>query len=225
VCVGLKAGKHSGEVFGVACDVTRAEQVDGLWHAGKHHLGNVDIWINNAGIAHPQRSIAEMEPAEIDSVIGTNIIGAWNGCQIALQGMQAQGFGFIYNMEGLGSDGRHIQGLGLYGSTKSAMAYLTQSLVRELKSAKVKAGSLRPGMVMTDMITRQYEHKPEDWQRAQRIFNILADQPEMVTPWMVDRILRDNPNGVKIHWLTRRKVLWRFMTASITKRNIFKGEL
>jgi NADP-dependent 3-hydroxy acid dehydrogenase YdfG len=50
------------------------------------------------------------------------------GLQIAMKGMLAQGHGQIYNLEGMGSDGRRIEGLTLYGSTKRAVRYLTAHL-------------------------------------------------------------------------------------------------
>jgi NAD(P)-dependent dehydrogenase (short-subunit alcohol dehydrogenase family) len=117
-------------------------------------------------------------PAErIQAVVSTNLIGAMYGSKVALRGMLDQGFGGIYNMEGLGSDGRKVDGLALYGTTKSGLRYLDESLARETKGTPVLMGALSPGMVVTDLVTKQYENRPpEDWESAKRIFNILADR-------------------------------------------------
>jgi NADP-dependent 3-hydroxy acid dehydrogenase YdfG len=50
--------------------------------------------------------LVHLDSEEIDSVINTNIRGTILGSRVALSGMMKQGFGALYNMEGLGSDGR-----------------------------------------------------------------------------------------------------------------------
>jgi hypothetical protein len=76
-------------------------------------------------------------------------------------------------------------------------------------------------MLVTDMITKQYEHRPEDWERDKRIFNILADRIETVAPWLAKKILANDQSGVRITWLTRRKLLTRFLTSPFQKRDLF----
>ena len=51
--------------------------------------------------------------------------------------MLAQGFGAIYNMEGMGSDGRKHAGLTMYGTSKYAVHYFTESLALEAKETPV----------------------------------------------------------------------------------------
>ena len=154
-------------------------------------------------------------------MIETNIIGSIYGAQVAMTGMLEQGSGSIYNMEGLGSDGRKVEGLTAYGTTKAAITYLTDALVQEAKGTPVLVGAIQPGMVVTDMITQQYKDQPEQWEEAKRIFNILADRIETVTPWMADRVLANTKNGARIQWLTRGKSMGRFLTAPFSKRDIF----
>ena len=49
-------------VFGWPCDVTHFEQVQALWDAAKSRFGHIDIWINNAGIAHAQTAFWDLDP-------------------------------------------------------------------------------------------------------------------------------------------------------------------
>jgi hypothetical protein len=44
---------------------------------------------------------------------------------------------------------------------------------------------------------------------------------ETVTPWLAERVLADEKHGAHIAWLTRGKVMWRFLTASLHKRDLF----
>jgi hypothetical protein len=75
-------------------------------------------------------------------------------------------------------------------------------------------------MVITDMITSQYLGKPEEWQKASRIFNIIADRVETVTPWLAQKVLENQKNGVRIAWGSSAKITWRFLTAPFIKRKI-----
>ena len=203
------------------CDVIEYDQVQALWDNAKAKFGKVDIWINNAGVGHPETETWDYSANLIKEVINTNIIGAIYGSVVALKGMLEQGFGGIYNMEGLGSSGPIIRGLALYGASKSALSYLTKSVAKETQGTTILVGGLRPGMVATKLITAQYDGHPEEWERNKRIFNILADRVETVTPWLARKVLDNKKNGVNIVWLTRFKVLQRFLTAPFHKRKIF----
>lgn len=217
--------QHDPErVFGHACDVRSFEDLGGLWDAAHARFGRVDIWINNAGIAHHQMKFWEHAPSQVQAVVDTNLVGAMFGSITALRGMRQQGFGSLYNMEGLGSTGRRVAGLTLYGTTKYGMRYLTESLVEETRGTNILVGALSPGMVVTDLLTEQYQTRPEEWERAKRIFNILADRVETVAPWLVERILANNRTGARIVWLTRWKLTLRFLLAPFRKRELFSGE-
>jgi hypothetical protein len=76
-------------------------------------------------------------------------------------------------------------------------------------------------MVITDLITQQYEDRPEEWERDKRIFNILADRVETVTPWMAAKILENDKTGVSINWTSRLKIMLRFLTSPFSKRDVF----
>jgi len=219
----LLAGKYETcLLLACSCDVTEYDQVQALWDTAKARFRNVDIWINNSGVGHPETEIWSYSPDLIKEVVNTNVIGAIYGSVVALKGMIGQGFGSIYNMEGLGSSGPIIRGLALYGTTKSALSYLTRSMAKETQGTPILVGALRPGMVATKLITEQYDGHPEEWERSKRIFNILADRVETVTPWLAKKVLTNNKNGANIIWLTKFKILKCFITAPFSKRKIFE---
>jgi NAD(P)-dependent dehydrogenase (short-subunit alcohol dehydrogenase family) len=201
--------------------VSHYDEVEGLWNASVAKFGHVDIWINNAGAGHPETLIWNYSPETIDRVVAANVTGALLGLTVALKGMMQQGFGGIYNTEGLGSSGPVIKGLALYAATKSALAYLTRAAANEVKGTSIIVGGLRPGMVATKLITEQYKGHPEEWKRVERIFNILSDRVETVTPWLVSRILSNKKNGARIEWLGRPKLMMRFLTSPFHKRVVF----
>jgi hypothetical protein len=67
----------------------------------------------------------------------------------------------------------------------------------------------------------QYAGRPQEWQRAKRIFNILADRVETVTPWLAHKILENERNGVRISYTSTARILGRFLSAPFKKRDLF----
>jgi NAD(P)-dependent dehydrogenase (short-subunit alcohol dehydrogenase family) len=211
----------AGRVYGLACDVTVPRQVDALWDGSAARFGSIDIWVNNAGHAGEMAMVWERPAGEVRSVIDTNLVGTIFGSQVAMRGMKAQGGGAIYNMEGMGSDGRKHAGLTLYGTTKYALHYFTESLAMEAKDTGIIVGSLRPGMVATDMIRNRYRNRPEEWERARRIFNIIAEPVDRVTPWLAREMLANRKNGVTLSYSSTWKLLWKFLKSPFVKKKVF----
>lgn len=208
-------------VLGQPCDVTSLSQVAALWETGQKQFGRVDIWINNAGITNPTRVLWEVDPSDISRVITTNIIGVIYGTQVALKGMMQQGSGQIYNMEGFGSGDMMRAGMTLYGTTKRATRYFTESLVQEAEGLPVQICTLGPGMVVTDFMLDDLRQLSEEKREETKIvYNILADKVETVTPFLVEAILKNNRTGAKIDWLTTEKAQARFEDEEYLSRNL-----
>jgi NAD(P)-dependent dehydrogenase (short-subunit alcohol dehydrogenase family) len=217
----LSTSYGTERVFGCPCDVIQFEHIQGLWMAAKSHFGQIDIWINNAGISNPAAKFWEHSPELVQDVIQTNVIGAMFGSQVALRGMLAQGSGAMYNLEGLGNDGRIVDGLALYGSTKAAIHYLDRCLARQTKGTPVLAGAIAPGMVITNLVTGQYKHRPEDLERLKPIFNIIAERVETVTPVIAEKILANRKNGALITFSSPARLMLKFISAPFKKRDLF----
>ena len=217
----LSVVKDDNRLLGVPCDVRNPSEVQALWDQAVSRFGQVDIWVNNAGLSGPAVKLWEQEPEDLRQVVHTNLLGVVYGSQVAIRGMMAQGFGQIYSLEGLGSDGRWVAGLSLYGTTKYGLKYLNDALVKETKGTPIIIGALRPGMVVTDLILEPYRNKPEDWQRIKPIFNIIAERVEQVAPWLVDRMLTNQKTGVRLNFSPGWKLILRFLSSPFKRRDIF----
>ena len=208
------------DVFGLEVDVTNFYSLTNLWNRTCDHFGKVDIWINNAGVTHPTLPFWNLSVEEIDQVIRTNILGTIYGTKVAAEGMLKQGFGYIYNMEGMGSNGMVVAGQSIYSTSKAAITQYTKAIINELGNSSVKVGYIRPGMVLTNMLLNENIRDYKDVERFKRILNILADRVETVTPYLVEKILSNKKHGARINWLTTRKVLWRFLISLFYKREL-----
>jgi NAD(P)-dependent dehydrogenase (short-subunit alcohol dehydrogenase family) len=212
----------SSSLSGQFCDVRSEQSLQALWDHAVDQYGQVDIWVNNAGISNHPEKVWNIPSQEIESVVDTNLLGSILGTKIAVGAMLKQGHGAVYLMEGMGADGRKHDGLTIYGTTKYALDYFFKALAEELKDTPVITGAIRPGMIVTDLIMRPYRGKPDEWAVVKPIFNIIADPIGPVSEWMAEAILENNENGKVLNRVSRLAMMMRFFKAPFTKRDLFE---
>jgi NAD(P)-dependent dehydrogenase (short-subunit alcohol dehydrogenase family) len=211
-------------IAGMVCDVTDINQVEHLWFETIRRFGRIDIWINNAGIGHSYDLFWEIPSEEVENVVRTNLIGMMNGSRVAMREMLKQRYGSIYNMEGMGSDGKRLQKkMTVYGASKAGVGYFTRSMALEARGTPVLVGSIRPGMVVTELLTKPFGDNKDEFERTKPIFNILAEKVGTVTPWMAQQVLKNTKHGALIRWNSTWKILGRFLVAPFHKRDLFSG--
>ena len=199
--------KINPEVTGVAGDVSNEGTHLNLAAKSVSEFGKIDIWINNAGIPQPYKLFSEIENKEMCDLIDTNISGLIMGTRTAANQMLKQGFGKIFNMEGFGSNGRTMNKLTLYGTSKRAVNYFTRSAAKELKNSPVQIGYIRPGMVRTDFIDSSMTYgTAEEKRRFNKVYYILAEDVDVVSPFLVKKILRSYRDYDSIKFLSGAKM-------------------
>jgi NAD(P)-dependent dehydrogenase (short-subunit alcohol dehydrogenase family) len=217
-----------GKVEYFVCNVTNSKDIENLIEFTNKKFENIDIWINNAGVNQPDKTIWELTEQEIDLVLDVDLKGAIIGSKLALEYMSKQGHGSIYNIEGYGSNDAMMKGLSIYGTSKRAITYFTQALAKESEELKtgVLVGRLSPGIMITEFITNALgdKSKIELPEKTKKVYNILGDYPDVVANFLVENILKNTKNNAHIEWLTTKKAAWRFMTAGFNKRDFFKDK-
>ena len=218
-------GQYYGEdkVCGTACDVTDPGQLQGLWDCAAEAFGGVDVWINNAGISIGRQPLWEQPDSDLAALVDTNLTGALLASKTAIANMVRQGHGQVWNTEGFGSDGAAQPGMAAYGATKRAVRYLHKALRADTAATAVQVCTVSPGIVVTDLLTGDYDLTSEEWEKSKKVFNILGDHVHTVTPWLADHMLAADTSGARVVWLTRRKAFVRFMAAPFRKRDLFAG--
>lgn len=201
-------------------DVTVESDLVSLWDGAVKNFGSVDVWVNNAGISSDQTPFHELVTEVFTRIIDTNVQGLMLATHVAYNRMLQQGSGAIYNMEGLGSDGRRITGLTPYGTSKRAVRYFSDAFAAEVKKGPVIVGTISPGMVLTDLTMTQVRKDPENNRQLIKIYNILANEADTVAPFLVRKMIDNRKNGAKISWLTTGKVIRRFLFAPFSRRDI-----
>ncbi|HEX8853304.1 MAG TPA: 3-oxoacyl-ACP reductase family protein, partial [Pyrinomonadaceae bacterium] len=138
------------ETLAEQCDVANTEAAAEMVKRVKEKFGRVDYLVNNAGITR-DNLILRMKEDDWDSVIDTNLKGAWNFSRAALRHMLRQeGGGAVVNISSI-SGVVGITGQSNYSASKAGMIGLTKSLAREVASRKVTVNCLALGLVATEM--------------------------------------------------------------------------
>ena len=218
--------ESNGKIKYFVCDVTKSKDVSKLIKSTKKLFGDIDVWINNAGVNQPWKAIWELTEEEIDLILDVDLKGTMICSKLIMEEMIKQDTGAIYNIEGYGSNDAHMLGLSVYGTSKRAITYFTEALAKESeeKGTNVIVGKLSPGIMITDFITNALgdKEKIELPSKTKRVYNILGDYPDVVAKFLVQNILDNDENNVRIEWLTKKKAMFRFLTAIFNRRNFFK---
>ena len=149
-----------------------------------------------------------MYKEENQNLLSVNVIALMNGTNAAIHFFQKQGFGKVLNMEGFGSDGRIMDKLTLYGTSKRAVNYFTKSISKEIKAKEIQIGSLSPGMVRTDFLNHSAKSASQKEQaRNKKVFDILAEDVDVVCEFLVRKILASTKKYPHINFLTTKRLI------------------
>ncbi len=222
----LESISSPGKILDFQTDITKEDEVLKLIEGTLSKTKKIDIWINNAGVNQPNKPIWQLDSNVINRLIDIDLKGAIICSKLIMQVMIKQKSGQIYNVEGHGSNDAKILGLSLYGTSKRAITYFTESLAYEAEkeNTNVLIGKITPGIMITNFIRTSLGdgEKIELDEKTKKVYNILGDYPETIAKFMVGRIINNKKNNVKFAWLTNKRAAFRFMTSMFNKRDFFK---
>jgi 3-oxoacyl-[acyl-carrier protein] reductase len=150
VVITHRSGMPPEGLQGVTCEVTDSASVDAAFTAAEEIFGGpVEVLVANAGITR-DTLLMRMSDDEFDSVIDTNLAGAFRCARRAATGMIRKRRGrivFISSVVGLyGSPGQAN-----YAASKSGLVGLARSISRELGGRGITANVVAPGFIDTEM--------------------------------------------------------------------------
>jgi len=153
------AKKTADEINAARADAAKAYAVDVADQAAVQKaaaqifedFGRVDILVNNAGVTRDGLSM-RMSMEDWDTVLNTNLKGAFNFTQAVMRPMIKQRSGRIINISSIaGLTGN--AGQANYAASKAGLIGLTKTLARELASRGITVNAVAPGLIETDMTT------------------------------------------------------------------------
>ncbi|MBK0370861.1 SDR family NAD(P)-dependent oxidoreductase [Flavobacterium agrisoli] len=149
-----------GNVFSYACNVANQQEVTQTFEK----IGNVNILINNAGIAHVGKVDTTPE-ADFDRVMNVNVKGVYNCLFAAIPQFRKSNGGVILNMASIAS-WVGIQDRFAYSTAKGAVMAMTLSVARDYIDEGIRCNSISPARVHTPFvdgfINKNYPGKEEE---------------------------------------------------------------
>lgn len=144
------AGEIGPQALAIPCDIARYWEVEQAVQACVDTHGGLDILVNNAGVVEPIARMAEADPENWGEVIDINLKGVFHGMRAVLPVMLGQGGGTVLT---IGSGAAHgpVEGWSQYCSSKAGAFMLTRMLHKEYGEQGIRAMSLSPGTVATQM--------------------------------------------------------------------------
>jgi NAD(P)-dependent dehydrogenase (short-subunit alcohol dehydrogenase family) len=180
-------------VLPICCDVADPAGVTKAFSAVAQKFGRLDVLVNNAGIAI-FKPILNITYEEWSRVLAVNLTGPFLCTQAAAPLIRDSGGGAIVNITSI-SGLRASTLRAAYGTSKAALAHLTQQQAIELASLGIRVSAVAPGPVDTAMA--KAVHTPEiraayhdaiplnryglEQELAETIFFLCSDRASYIT--------------------------------------------
>jgi 3-oxoacyl-[acyl-carrier protein] reductase len=141
---------HGRRAIAISADVSQSMAVEQLARTVEAELGNIDMLVNNAGIAIV-RGVDDLSEEVFDETLAVNLKSAFLCTQAVLPSMRTRRWGRIVNISsvaarGAGAIGPH------YNASKAGMEGLTRGYAARLVKEGITVNAVAPALIGTDMI-------------------------------------------------------------------------
>ncbi len=160
-----------GDASSISMDVTKPDEVRRLVETTVTRYGPPAILVNCAGIYGPIGPFWQVDPDEWFRAVQINLYGTFLCCQAVVPFMVNQGGGKIVNLSGGGATAP-LARFSAYGSSKSAVVRLTETIAEEVKDLNIQVNAIAPGAVDTrlqDQVLAAGENAGEIYQRIKQL--------------------------------------------------------
>lgn len=134
------------DVYTVALDISNTQLVGQLPSNLPSNFRDVDLLINNAGLALGVTSVEENSIADASTVMNTNIMGTVAFCSAFIPGMVKRGTGHIVNIGSCAGHLAYVKG-SIYNASKYAIHGFTSAARFDLMESPVRVTHISPGLV------------------------------------------------------------------------------
>ena len=191
----LNAG---GEVLVAELDVRNASDVAAFFESLPANWQNIDVLVNNAGLAQGLSKIYEGDIAHWDAMIDTNVKGLLYVTRAVSPGMVNRKKGHIINIGSIA--GKEVYDNGnVYCASKFAVDALNKAMRMEMAVHGVKVTGIHPGAAETEFSIVRFQG---DEERAKKVYegfeNLVAADIADAIAWVVSRKPHVNINDLVI---------------------------
>lgn len=148
------------KVFGYPFDLTNSKQIENVIQKINSEVGIIDILVNNAGVTI-RTPLEDFNDDDWDTIIGTNLTGAYKISKAVAKGMIKQKSGKIINIGSMQSElGR--PSITPYAASKGGLKMLTKGMAVEWAKYNIQTNGIGPGYFKTEMTQALYENPEFD---------------------------------------------------------------
>lgn len=170
----LKA-KYNIPIYIACLDVRQAENVTEVLHTLPKAFREIDILINNAGLAAGLAKVQDADINDWEAMIDTNIKGLLYVTRAILPSMLARNSGHIINVSSISG---HLvySGAAVYCATKAAVRTISRGIKLDCKGSAIRVSDIGPGLVETEFSLVRFKG---DIERAKKVYqDIESLKPE-----------------------------------------------
>jgi NADP-dependent 3-hydroxy acid dehydrogenase YdfG len=149
------AGAGNRELLTWPCDIGDPAAVAQMGKGVMEAIGEVELLVNAAGTNVPRRSLEHLSLEEYQTILNTNLHGAYHCVQVFLPQMRARGSGTIINVVSDAGKQASPKAGPAYVMSKFGMAGLSQSINAEERGHGVRACSVFPGDIDTPLLEKR----------------------------------------------------------------------
>ena len=182
----------------IPLDVRDREAVQGAVESLPERFRDVDILINNAGLALGLEPAHQVNLDDWDTMVDTNIKGLMYCTRFVLPGMVARNRGHIVNISSTAGAWPYPGG-NVYGGSKAFVTQFSRNLRCDLLGTKVRVTCIQPGMAETEFSKVRFKG---DQEKAATVYEgteaLTADDIAETVQWAVNRPAHVNINTLEI---------------------------
>lgn len=166
VAIGYNALKGPAELLAgtsdlavaVPIDISSNDSIKQAFATTRERLGEVNILVNNAGIAQP-RAFMEITDTDWENMLSVNLLGAVRCTRQALPSMLQNKYGRIINISSIGGQWGGIHQVH-YAAAKAGLINFTKSMARLYSADGITCNAVAPGLIETSMSSKELEIEP-----------------------------------------------------------------
>jgi len=134
------------QVLAIQCDVRDSAQVEAAVAQTVERFGRLDVAVSNAAV-YPNTAVVDMDEAEWDLVMDTNLKGSFLVCRAVARQMLRQGGGGKLCLISSGAYASARRGASHYSASKAGIVMLAKTLALDLAEHRINVNVVSPGLV------------------------------------------------------------------------------
>lgn len=184
-------------VYVASVDVRDKHEVKMLFDTLPDEFKNIDVLVNNAGLAKGVATAQESDLEDWEVMVDTNIKGLLYFTRFALEVMKKNNSGQIINIGSVSAIAPY-KGGNVYGATKAFVHQFTRNLRADLFGTNIRATNIEPGSAETEFSLVRFE----DAEKAKEVYentrHLTAEDVAETIVWVIERPQNVNIDNLEI---------------------------